>query len=60
MGYVWNTEDTLLETFSGTGSSTALFTESYTNNTGNDILIGINCRTVDLNSLSIEITKVEI
>lgn len=60
MGYAWNTEGTLLETFSGTGNSTALFTASYTNNTRNDILIGINCRTVDLNSLSIEITKVEI
>lgn len=57
MGYAWNTEGTLLETFSGTGSSTALFTASYTNNTGNYVLIGINCRTVDLNSLSIEISK---
>ena len=28
MGYAWNTEGTLLETFSGTGASTALFTAS--------------------------------
>lgn len=57
MGYAWNTEGTLLDTFSGTGSATALFTASYTNNTGNDVLIGINCKTVDLGSLSIEISK---
>ena len=57
MGYAWNIEGTLLETFSGTGASTALFTASYTNNTGNDVLIGINCKTADLGSLSIEISK---
>ena len=57
MGYAWNTEGTLLETFSGTGSSTALFTESYSNNTGNDILICINCKKANLDSLSIKISK---
>lgn len=57
MGYAWNTEGILLETFSGTGSSTALFTELYSNNTGNNILIGINCKTENLDSLSIKISK---
>lgn len=57
MGYAWNAEGTLLKTFSGTGSSTALFTELYSNNTGNDILIGINCKTENLDSLSIKISK---
>lgn len=57
MGYAWNAEGTLLETFSGTGSSTALFTELYSNNTGNDVLIGINCKTADIDSLSIKISK---
>lgn len=55
MGYAWNAAGTLLKTFSGTGSSTALFTESYSNNTGNDVLIGINCKKVYLGSLSINI-----
>ena len=57
MGYAWNAEGTLLKTFSGTGSSTALFTELYSNNTGNDVLIGINCKKENLNSLSIKISK---